>query len=123
MLKIYEKKYLFNSDAKDKEKTDSVNNLLILSKSLSGIVPTSPELRPTKNALIRLVSVFSNVAIGKIYGISDVAVKKWMRKFDVRRTRRILSSDLSHNEINQIREELRQEQGTKIYPVHKTVGL
>ena len=123
MLKIYEKKYLFNSDAKDKEKTDSVNNLLILSKSVSGIVPTSPELRPTKNALIRLVSVFSNVAIGKIYGISDVAVKKWMRKFDVRRTRRILSSDLSHNEINQIREELRQEQGAKIYPVHKTVGL
>ena len=75
MLKIYEKKYLFNSDAKDKEKTDSVNNLLILSKSVSGIVPTSPELRPTKNALIRLVSVFSNVAIGKIYGMSDVAVK------------------------------------------------
>lgn len=123
MLKIYEKKYQFNSGEKDKEKTDSVNNLLILSKSVSGLVPASPELRPTKNALIRLVSVFSNVAIGKIYGISDVAVKKWMRKWDVQRTRRILSSDLSHDEINQIREELRQEQSAKTYPVHKTVGL
>lgn len=106
MLKIYEKKYNFNSHVRDLEKTKSVEKLQILSASVENIVPAPKKLSPTKEALERLISQYSNVAIGRIYEMSDVAIRKWMVKFGLSRSKRLLSADLSEEEILKIRQEL-----------------
>ena len=106
MLKIYEKRYSYNSDARDREKLASLQKLNVLSESVQGITPALPQLRPTKEALEKLLPTYSNVAIGKIYEISDVAVKKWLDKFGLKREKQILSPDLSDEEIQRIRAEL-----------------
>ena len=65
-----------------------------------------PRLYPTKEALEKLLPSYSNIAIGKIYEISDVAVKKWLDKFGLKREKRIESPDLTEEEIQKIRAEL-----------------
>ena len=106
MLKVYEKKYQFNSRSRDLEKIRSVEKLGILSSCIAGIVPVAPKLQPTKEALEKLLPTYSNVAIGRIYGISDVAIGNWLDKFGLVREKRIESPDLSEAEIQRIREEL-----------------
>ena len=106
MLKIYEKKYNFNSHIRDREKTQSVEKLNVLSSSMENIIPAAPKLSPTKEALERLMCHYSNVAIGRVYGMSDVAIKKWMDKFGLARSRRVLSPELTEDEILKIRQEL-----------------
>ncbi len=106
MLKVYEKKYNFNSHIRDREKTQSVEKLQILSASMENIVPAPKSLSPTKEALEHLIGRYSNVTIGRIYDMSDVAIKKWMIKFGLSRSRRIFSSQLTEEEILKIREEL-----------------
>lgn len=63
-------------------------------------------LRPTPEALSRLVNQYSNRTIGLIYNISDVAVKKWMDKFGVLRSRRVCNNIIEEDEIQKIRQEL-----------------
>lgn len=63
-------------------------------------------LRPTPEALSRLVNQYSNRTIGLIYNISDVAVKKWMDKFGVLRSKRVCNKIVEEDEIQKIREEL-----------------
>lgn len=72
-------------------------------------IPDVPEtkLTPSSEALKELVVKYSNVAIGKIYGISDVAVKKWMKKFGIERTKRIESPDIGEKELEKIRKRLK----------------
>ena len=106
MLKIYEKKYSYNSNARDREKLESLKRLGVLSESVQGIVPALPRLHPTKEALEKLLPSYSNITIGKIYEISDVAVKKWLDKFSLKREKRIESPDLTDEEIQKIRAEL-----------------
>lgn len=106
MLKIYEKKYNFNSHIRDREKTQSVEKLDVLSASMENIVPATPKLSPTKDALERLMHHYSNVALGRIYDMSDVAIKKWMDKFGLVRPHRVLSPELTEDEILKIRQEL-----------------
>ena len=106
MLKVYEKKYNFNSHIRDREKTQSVEKLQILSASMENIILAPPKLSPTKEALERLIGRYSNVTIGRIYEMSDVAIKKWMIKFGLSRNRRIFSPQITEEEIIKIREEL-----------------
>lgn len=63
-------------------------------------------LRPTPEALSRLVNKYSNRTIGLIYNISDVAVKNWMEKFDICRNKRVCNNIIEENEIQKIRQEL-----------------
>lgn len=63
-------------------------------------------LRPTPEALSRLVNQYSNRTIGLIYNISDVAVKKWMDKFGVLRSKRVCNKIVEEDEIQKIREKL-----------------
>ena len=63
-------------------------------------------LRPTPEALSRLVNRYSNRTIGLIYNISDVAVKNWMDKFGVLRSRRVCNKIIEEDEIQKIRQEL-----------------
>ncbi len=106
MLKIYEKKYNYNSNIRDQEKIQAVQNLGILSESTAGIVPAPKRLTPTKEALERLLDKYSNIAIGKIYDITEAAVRKRMKEFGLARKARILSPDITDEEIKAIRERL-----------------
>ena len=65
-----------------------------------------PPFRPSSEVLKTLVSQYSNVTIGKIYGMSDVAIRKWMIKFNIKREKRIESANVSDEEIEKIREQL-----------------
>ena len=55
MLKIYEKKYSYNSNARDREKLESLKRLGVLYESVQGIVPALPRLHPTKEAQEKLL--------------------------------------------------------------------
>jgi len=61
------------------------------------------KLRPEKEALEGLVGKYSNLAVARIYGISNVAVKKWMDKFGIVREKRIESANINDGEIEKIR--------------------
>lgn len=107
MLRIYEKKYKYNSDFRDKEKIQSVGRLTVLSSSTKDIVPTEKRIIPTKESLERLILKYSNVAISKIFEISNVAVAHWLARFGLVRPKRLLTPDISDEEIQKIREGLR----------------
>ena len=83
-----------------------MEKLDVLSASMENIVPATPKLSPTKDALERLMHHYSNVALGRIYDMSDVAIKKWMDKFGLVRPHRVLSPELTEDEILKIRQEL-----------------
>lgn len=87
-------------DKRNKELIDGMKELNIALPT-----PVKP-FTPTREALAKLLPDYSNVAIGKIYGISDVAIKKWLDKFGLIRAKRIESPELSETEIQKIREEL-----------------
>ena len=62
---------------------------------------------PTVEALRELVEKYSNVTIGKVYGITSTAVAKWLKKFEIERSRRIESADIGEDEILKIRKTLK----------------
>ncbi len=64
------------------------------------------KLVPTEDALRELIEKYSNVTIGRIYAISEAAVRKWLKKFSIERTKRIESADVSDKKIEKIRENL-----------------
>jgi hypothetical protein len=39
--------------------------------------------RPTKEELLRLTKEFPMSTLGKMFGVSDVAVKKWCKSYDI----------------------------------------
>jgi nicotinic acid phosphoribosyltransferase len=71
--------------------------------------PKTPEapLRPDKPQLQKLVETYSNIAIGKIYGVSEMAVRKWLTKFGIARTRIVQSDITDESELDKIREKLK----------------
>ena len=105
MVQVYEKMLERARGERDRRNKDAFDGLFELHNASAGIA-VSARLRPTKEALEKLLPTYSNVAIGKIYEISDVAVKKWLDKFGLKREKQILSPDLSEEEIQRIRAEL-----------------
>lgn len=85
-------------------------NLINNIEELQQDIPDCPEpdLKPTKEALEKLIEDYSNVTIGKIYGISDVAISKWLKKFEIKRKKRIESPNLSNMELEEIREKIKE---------------
>lgn len=67
------------------------------------------KLIPTPKALVSLMPMYSNIAIGKIYGISDSAIHKWQRKFGLFRSKRVESPEITAAEIANIRNHLLQK--------------
>ena len=108
MIQVYEKML-------ERARGDSDARAMALVNSIEELDYEVPEciiekqLKPTGEALAGLVSQYSNVTIGKIYNMSDVAVKKWMKKFGITRPKRILSSNVSEEEINEIQKKLLEE--------------
>jgi len=63
-------------------------------------------LRPNVEILVELMKKYSNSTIGKIFGVSDVAVKKWMKNFGIERHRRIINAALTQEEISAVRKSI-----------------
>lgn len=103
MIKTYEHEL-------EKAKTEADKRALEIVGKIDELNIPAPEivkkLKPEKEALEKLVAKYSNLTIGKIYGISNVAVKKWLDKFGIKRTERIESADVKAKEIKKIREDL-----------------
>ena len=73
-----------------------------LKMRIPNVKDTQKALRPTPEQLKSFVEEYSNLSIGKIFGVSNVAVKKWMEKFGIVREKRV-QSDLSDDEAAKLR--------------------
>ncbi len=104
MIRVYEKMLeTYRGDA-DKRALKIVGRI----KEFKLPVPDVKKVltHPDKEQLQQLVNMYSNITIGKIYGITETAVRKWLDKLGVERSRRIESADIPDNEIQKLREEL-----------------
>lgn len=106
MVKLYTKMLEQARGDMDKRNRELFDNLGELQFSLPEVKSPPERLKPTKEALEKLVVLYSNQSIGMIYDISNVAVKNWMVKFGIVRTRRIIDNGLPEDAIIKIREEL-----------------
>lgn len=61
-------------------------------------------IRPNSEILAQLMQSYSNSTIAKIFGVSDVAVKKWMNKFGLKREGRVINAGIDEEAIQRIRE-------------------
>ena len=107
MIQVYEKMLEEARGDSDKRALALVNDLTALKFALPPPAIPQKALTPTDEALRELVERYSNVTIGKVYGISSTAVAKWLKKFGIERTRRIESAGISADEILAIRETLK----------------
>lgn len=106
MVKLYTKmlqKTRAEMDKRNKELIDSLDELNFTPPPPN---PKPERLWPTCEALSWLIEDYSNITIGKIYGISSVAVKKWLDKYGLRRSKRVCNNIVEEEEILRIREEL-----------------
>jgi len=106
MVRVYTKMLEQARGDMDKRNKELFDHMSELQHDIPEVEVVVPRLQPTKEAMQRLIKQYSNVAIGLIYDISDVAVKKWMVKFGLSRSKRLLSIELSEEEILKIRQEL-----------------
>lgn len=108
MIQLYEhllEQYRGSTDVRTKKLVDSIDELKF-------DIPELPQkLVPTKGALSELVGEYSNTTIGKIYGVTEAAVRKWLKQFGVERTRHIINSD--DVPIEKIRKRLEEEADDK----------
>jgi integrase len=106
MIKVYEKeleKARGDSDTRAVKLINSIDELKIDLPDVPDV--PEPELAPTPEAIAKLVEKYSNITIGKIYGVSEAAVRKWLNKLEIVRGRRI-ESVISDEEIEKIRKNL-----------------
>ncbi|MBE6404270.1 MAG: hypothetical protein E7039_11255 [Lentisphaerae bacterium] len=91
----------------EKAKGDMDNrNKAVIQQMQELVIPlpqATAKIVPCKADLQKLINLYSNVAIGKIYGVSDVAIHKWMQKFGIVRTQRLESPDMPPEVIDRIR--------------------
>lgn len=64
------------------------------------------KLAPTASSLRQLVAKYSNETIGQIYGMSGSAIHKWLVKFGIKRSGRVMSGKLDEAELEKIRKKL-----------------
>lgn len=105
MIRVYERMLEAARGDSDKRALELVNGLSALKYKVPEPV-TPKEFRPAASALQYLVAKYSNVTVGKVYGISEAAVRKWLKKYGIKRPRRIESAEISDDKIIAIREEL-----------------
>lgn len=106
MIRIYERELEKNRKNADERTLKMVRRI----EEFGITVPDcnmEEQLVPTKEALLSLKDKYSNIAIGQIYGISEAAVRKWLRKFAVIRKARIASPSLTDDKISAVRKTLK----------------
>lgn len=72
---------------------------------------TGINLRPNVEILARLMMSYSNVTIAKVFDVSDVAVKKWMKKYGLKRDGRVINTGLDEEAIQRIRRDVERQLG------------
>ncbi len=92
-------------EAMDKSNKNLLDNLKGLQCDIPQPCSKSEPFRPDKETMTRLMEQYSDVAIGKIYGISSKAVGNWLKRFGLKREKRI-ESPITEEEIKAIREKL-----------------
>ena len=107
MIRIYEREL-------ERARGDADSRALKLIDSLDELKPEAPEasdltkpLRPDTAQLKQLVEMYSNVTIGKVYGVSEMAVRKWLGKYGIVRDGRIQSNITEEAELAKIRNDLK----------------
>lgn len=109
MVLDYERELKRSREEADARALQVVTEIGELNREVPAAVPVAEDLpRPTATSLRRLVTRYSNVAIGRIFGMTSTAVKKHMVRHGIARTERIESPDLTDDDISRIRAELRQ---------------
>lgn len=104
MVRNYEREMEELKAESDMRSINAVCNMPELKFSAAEISSTPQEkFQLTKDILEQLIARYSNLTIGKIYKISNVAVKHWLDKFGLKREKRIESADISDEEIQRIR--------------------
>ena len=65
-------------------------------------------LRPTPEILAALVKGYSNILIGRVFGVSEASVRKWLRKWGiVRRQRQLTKDGMTEADVGILRAEVR----------------
>lgn len=105
MIQVYEKMLENARGDSDRRAIDLVHSIEELHYEVPECI-IKKQLKPTKEAIEGLITHYSNVTIGKIYDMSDVAVRKWMVKFGITRNKRIVSSNVSEEDIDEIQKQL-----------------
>ncbi|MFA7231488.1 MAG: tyrosine-type recombinase/integrase [Victivallaceae bacterium] len=100
MIRVYEKMLDDARGDADRRAFEYISSLTELNYEIPKVESV---LKPNPEALSYLVKNYSNVTIGKVYGISETAVRNWMVKFGIKRAVRIESADMTNEEIEKIR--------------------
>ena len=106
MVRLYERELEKAKENADKRALELVSRIEELSIEMPMAMDIEAKTSPTKDDLEKLVAKYSNVAIGKIYGISETAVRKWLAKFGIKRAIRLESTDLDESALAAIRAKL-----------------
>lgn len=105
MVLDYERLLNRSREEADKRATALIHSL----EELQGAIPPLDlPLRPSEKALRYLLDKYSNIAIGVVYGISEAAVRKHLRKYRIVRDKRVMSAALKPADIEEVRQQLRQ---------------
>ncbi|OGV47919.1 MAG: hypothetical protein A2017_02415 [Lentisphaerae bacterium GWF2_44_16] len=108
MIKVYEKMIeTYKGDA-DKRAIEIVNKINEFKMDVPAL-DLKEEPRPDAVLLGTLVEKYSNVTIGRIYDVSETAVRKWLDKHGIVRGKRIESADLPDKEIEAVRKKLQDK--------------
>jgi integrase len=103
MVRHYERETKKGRDDADDRALKAVEDI----EELRVEIPECPRtLVPTEAALRQLVKTYSNETIGQIYGMSGSAIHKWLVKFGIKRSGRVMSGKLDEEALNEIREVL-----------------
>lgn len=111
MIQVYERELERARGDADSRALKLINAMDELKTELPA--PKTPEapLRPDKAQLQKLMETYSNITIGKIYGVSEMAVRKWLAKFGMVRSRIVQSDITDESELSKIRETIKKKQG------------
>lgn len=109
MIRVYERELEKARKDTDARALKLINRIEEFHLDFESFPAKKPRLLPTKEALRRLTQKYSNAAIGKMYEISETAVRNWQDKFGIERTKRIESPELSEMELAKIREDLKAQ--------------
>ena len=106
MVRIYTKMLEQARGDMDERNRKVFDNLSEINFGIPEVMLPPKRLKPTREALQKLVPQYSNRSIGVIYDISDSMVSRWMIKLGVTRTRRIIDNGIDEESVIRIREEL-----------------
>ena len=102
MIRVYERELERTKGDADTRALKLIDAMDELNMELPPAQEPEKPLRPTASQLRDLAGKYSNVSLGRIYGVSEAAVRKWFEKHCIVREGRI-QSDISDEEAAKVR--------------------